>query len=663
MEPIQLLLCILLLSASGIGGQEDGIPSGDDPINKAAYTTRGYSGTTSSDRLGVIMSPGYPGNYPNNYRFRYDIYLGKQESDVEINFKIFDLEYCSNCDCDYIEIENYKLAKPLKYCGAALPNGDGQVFLNNLDDYVWITFQSNSDQRRPGFYATYEVTQRAGNDSFLVGGSVCPPVSCPYCNVGQTPEYDYTGVCTYCFCSKYRDNTTPYYPQTSLCPPVVCPACPYGFHRHMDYTSYKCTHCYCVHDQQTTVNGTWMQKTTSSYNPWSYLMTSHRPWQTTTHRPWQTTSHRPWQTTSHRPWRTTSYRPWLTTSHRPWQTTSYRPWQTTSHRPWQTTSHRPWQTTSHRPWRTTSHRPWQTTSHRPWRTTSYRPWLTTSHRPWQTTSYRPWQTTSHRPWQTTSHRPWRTTSYRPWLTTSHRPWVPASTTYPLRSQTATHYMWETTTASYDYDCGPSYFRNRSGVIMSPGVPGHAYPNNRDCRYDIDLGGVPGSRKTVALTFNFFDLETCSSCTCDSLTISSEETDHLRMCDGSMVNTSRTYYVHKSSDILKLHFTTDSSVVRSGFSVNYEVLSSEVSDTCGSDTCSTCNGLIHQDYFGCCICSDRHYETTTSRYYMTSTRAYSNSLLLQMLNNIVHHARMVEQYASDLENEANNAKNLVANSFG
>ncbi|XP_060065796.1 uncharacterized protein LOC132546118 [Ylistrum balloti] len=593
---IRLLVFLVLLLV--VRGQEDEAENGEDPRNRAAHTTGGYSGTTSRDRLGVIMSPGYPGNYPDNYRFRYDIYLGREKSDLEINFKIFDLEYCSNCDCDYIEIENYKLAKPLKYCGAALPNGNGQVYLDNLDDYVWITFQSNSNQRRPGFYATYEVTQRSGNDSFLAGGSVCPPIACPYCEVGQTPEYDYTSVCPYCYCRRYQENTSP---MTSLCPPVFCPACPYGFKQHMDYSSYKCTHCYCVHDHQSTSN----QETTTSYYPWYH----------------HTTTRRPWQTTSHRPWRTTSYRPWHPES------TSYRPWQTTSYRPWHPES--------------TSYRPWQTTSYRPWRQES--------------TSYRPWHTTSYRPWHPES------TSYRPWHTTSHHPWRPASTTgyYPWRP----HYSWETTTATYDRSCGRGYFFASSGIIRTPGAPNHLYPSGTDCEYNIDVGGVIGTRKTVALRFDFFELEKCGGCSCDSLTINSEETSGVRMCDNYLVNTSRTYYVHTTSDILKLRFTTDSTVVRSGFSLSYDVLSSDVNDTCDNDTCYTCNGPPNFDYFGCCFCSNGQHEYTTSGYNYSTPNVYSKSRLLQILTNIEHHAQILEQYARDVENEANDAKNMVAQSFG
>ncbi|XP_033732272.1 CUB and sushi domain-containing protein 1-like [Pecten maximus] len=507
---IRLFLYLALLLLTGTHGEEDKNREGEDFSNSTGYTTSGYSGTTTSDRLGVITSPGYPGNYPNNYHFRYDIYLGKEKSDVEINFKIFDLEYCSNCNCDYIQIENYKLAKPLKYCGAALPNGNGQVFLDNLDDYVWITFHSNSDQRRPGFYATYEVTRKAGNDSFLAGGSVCPPLICPYCNVGQTPEYDYTSVCPYCYCRGYQENTSPNYHQTTLCPPVVCPACPHGFHQYMDYT-YLCTHCYCVHDQG--VN------TTDSSN-YGYNSTSYRPW-------------------------------------------------------------------------------------------------------------------------------------RPRSTTGYYPWRPHSNT--------THY-WGTTVSTFDQGCGVGYFYSSTGMIKSPGAPRHSYPNNANCQYNIDLGGVLGTRKTVALSFNFFELEHCSNCQCDALIISSDETSGVRMCDNK-VNTSRTYYVHTSSDILELRFTTDGSVVMPGFSVNYEVLSSEVNDTCGSDHCSACNGQMTYDYFGCCFCSSETYNNSTSGYYMTSPSSFSPSLLLQVLTNIEHDAQTLEQYARNLENEANYAKSLVAQNFG
>ncbi|OWF41888.1 uncharacterized protein LOC110461820 [Mizuhopecten yessoensis] len=614
---IRLFLCLVLLFVTGIHGEEDERQNGkEDPSDRAAYTTtRGYAGTTSRDRLGVIMSPAYPGNYPNNYRFRYDIYLGTEKSDLEINFKIFDLESCSNCNCDYLMIENYKLAKPLKYCGAALPNGDGRVYLDNLDNYVWITFQSNSDQRRPGFYATYEITQRAGNDSFLTGGSVCPPVSCPYCEVGQTPEYDYTSVCPYCFCSKYQQNTTPRYQMTSVCPPVFCPACPYGFHRQYDYSSYKCTHCYCVHNQQTTVSGTWMQGTTTSYIPWNH------------------------QSNSYHPMRTTSYRPWQTTGYYPGRTTSYRPWQTTGYYPRRTTSYRPWQTTGYHPWRTTSYHPWRTTGYHPLRTTSYRPWQPTSRRPWNT--------------ETTSYRPWRPAS-----TTSYYPWWRQSSTMP-------NVHWETTTAGYDQGCGRGYFYSSTGNIMSPGAPGHSYSNNGNCEYNIDVGGVLGTVKTVALRFSFFEMENCGECSCDSLTISSDETSGVRMCDDRLVNTSHTYYVHTTSDILKLHFISDSSVARSGFSVNYEVMRYDVNNTCSADSCYTCNHSVRHDYFGCCICVDESSTNSTSGYYMASTTNgyYSKSLLLQMLTDIAHRAQMLEQNANYLEHEANYAKNLVAQSLG
>ena len=193
------------------------------------------------------------------------------------------------------------------------------------------------------------------------------------------------------------------------------------------------------------------------------------------------------------------------------------------------------------------------------------------------------------------------------------------------------------------DCGVGYFYGSSGVIKSPGAPAHRYPSNANCSYNIDLGGVRGVRKTVALTFDFFDLEYCYNCNCDALIIDSQETSGKRMCE-NMINTSRTYDVHTRSDIMPFRFTTDGSVTGAGFSLTYDVLGAGTNETSCDSYCPVCNYPIQKDYFGCCFCSPGGYNTTTPgyTYNRTSPGSYSPSLLLQLLTNIANQANTLEQ---------------------
>jgi len=108
----------------------------------------------------------------------------------------------------------------------------------------------------------------------------------------------------------------------------------------------------------------------------------------------------------------------------------------------------------------------------------------------------------------------------------------------------------------------------NGQFYSPGYP-YSYPNNAAVCWLITM---PVSYYGVYLEFNYFDLEDC----CDYVTVydgASYSSNILLKADGS----SRPYPVFSSSNYMLVTFTTDGSVVRTGFAATYTLAGNTVPD--------------------------------------------------------------------------------------
>ena len=62
-------------------------------------------------------------------------------------------------------------------------------------------------------------------------------------------------------------------------------------------------------------------------------------------------------------------------------------------------------------------------------------------------------------------------------------------------------------------CGNERLTASSGVFMSPNFP-KDYDNNLDCSWTIQVASGP-----IILNFTSFELEECSSCACDYVSVS------------------------------------------------------------------------------------------------------------------------------------------------
>ena len=86
-----------------------------------------------SEQNGVILSPGYPNQYPFDVNCQININLEEIDRKIAIFFAAFELEKSSNCESDWLKIDNGP-----KLCGDTLPS---PYFKNG--NAVRIDFVSN----------------------------------------------------------------------------------------------------------------------------------------------------------------------------------------------------------------------------------------------------------------------------------------------------------------------------------------------------------------------------------------------------------------------------------------------------------------------------------------------------------------------------------------
>ena len=101
---------------------------------------------------GKLESPNYPGNYLPNKEctWQIEVPLGFQ---VALKFQSFEIEYCNNCVCDYIEIRDGPDAQSAligTYCGYKMPED-----IKSTTNQLYVKFISDRYVNKAGFAATF----------------------------------------------------------------------------------------------------------------------------------------------------------------------------------------------------------------------------------------------------------------------------------------------------------------------------------------------------------------------------------------------------------------------------------------------------------------------------------------------------------------------------
>ncbi|XP_034299404.1 uncharacterized protein [Magallana gigas] len=105
---------------------------------------------------GAFMSPGYPGNYPNDVHYKWTLTTGDSNAMVVLNitdFSVVRYRYTSMCE-DYLQIErtepNYALI--VKRCGELPP-----FYFHYTGNIFVVTFVSDNIHNARGFYLSWKV--------------------------------------------------------------------------------------------------------------------------------------------------------------------------------------------------------------------------------------------------------------------------------------------------------------------------------------------------------------------------------------------------------------------------------------------------------------------------------------------------------------------------
>ena len=116
-------------------------------------------------RAGKLSSPGFGlDNYPANSHCSYIITVPDGHF-VHLNFTLFEMEYSSNCEDDYVEIfegDSEQNESISKICGFQTP---GKAF-DSIGNRILVVFHSNNVTSFKGFQATFAAIRLPSKKSF-----------------------------------------------------------------------------------------------------------------------------------------------------------------------------------------------------------------------------------------------------------------------------------------------------------------------------------------------------------------------------------------------------------------------------------------------------------------------------------------------------------------
>nr|XP_018673033.1 cubilin isoform X1 [Ciona intestinalis] len=140
------------------------------------------SGGDSCDQLnlgggpgstGLIKSPNYPGNYPQNIDCKYKVYSGCSSNNVRFAFSAFNIETNSQCRYDYVEIFSgcsTNLGSQGKFCGTTIPAPSTSYGTSCKS----MRFKTDRSVARSGFNMRYTVTGRCCPSSGVISSPSFP---------------------------------------------------------------------------------------------------------------------------------------------------------------------------------------------------------------------------------------------------------------------------------------------------------------------------------------------------------------------------------------------------------------------------------------------------------------------------------------------------------
>nr|XP_026694478.1 bone morphogenetic protein 1-like [Ciona intestinalis] len=115
------------------------------------FNIRGAPGSN-----GLIQSPNFPDEYPQNIDCHYRIGSLSYRNHITVTFLALNIEYHDSCRYDYLDLYNGNVASlPTirKFCGTTIPQP-----INYTTAYMSLRFKTDSSVARSGFSIRYNIT-------------------------------------------------------------------------------------------------------------------------------------------------------------------------------------------------------------------------------------------------------------------------------------------------------------------------------------------------------------------------------------------------------------------------------------------------------------------------------------------------------------------------
>ena len=116
-----------------------------------------FAYTTHAGLETIINSPGYPDRYEDNLDCIYNIVTDPNYI-ISLSFINVDIEACTNCNCDYLEIhDGLDASAPSlgRYCGTDIKD------ITSSGNRMWIIFHTDGQTTRNGFSISYKRLDRS----------------------------------------------------------------------------------------------------------------------------------------------------------------------------------------------------------------------------------------------------------------------------------------------------------------------------------------------------------------------------------------------------------------------------------------------------------------------------------------------------------------------
>lgn len=151
---------------------------------------------------GVLTSPEYPNNYPNNVECHWVI-RAVGSATIKLVFVDFQVEGSEECTYDYVAVLGGPgPARGHHYCGSSRPSN-----LVSLGHELQVVFKSDFNIGGRGFKAYYFSGRR--NRSSTPGPCACWAPASPGCLWGERAHVPASGLCTFCSLSAWNAPAHP----------------------------------------------------------------------------------------------------------------------------------------------------------------------------------------------------------------------------------------------------------------------------------------------------------------------------------------------------------------------------------------------------------------------------------------------------------------------